>query len=328
MVEDLTGEGKIPGFNDHNWNGLITKQKVKPLLRDPGNFDFRPRANPELIDRGTTLVDDRFVKGGYIDNLYFLKTDNTRGAMDDPLYGGGGSNNGHVQRYVGEAPDIGAYEYGDKHYWIPGRQYRHASFPIPPDDAQYVKTDADLMWLEGKNAVSHDVYFGTSRKKVAEAGKKSSEYMGSFTGSNILTPPNGLKKNVKYFWRVDAVEKDGTVLQGDVWSFLPCDGQYTEYRRIAPPTDLTAKRAEDSNVVLTWKGVDDERLAGYNIYRERGNSGYIKLNGEKLTPLPVKDTKFTDTTIERKGEYFYIIESVDSLGIASFEVSPVAVEIK
>ena len=54
--------------------------------------------------------------------------------------------------YVGSAPDIGAYELGDLNYWIPGRQLDTATTPIPPDLGINVKTDADLMWLAGKNA--------------------------------------------------------------------------------------------------------------------------------------------------------------------------------
>ena len=42
---------------------------------------------------------------------------------------------------MGEAPDIGAYEYGDSVYWIPGYRYPHPSFPIPRNNAVDVIPD-------------------------------------------------------------------------------------------------------------------------------------------------------------------------------------------
>lgn len=54
--------------------------------------------------------------------------------------------------FVGDAPDIGAYESGDKTYWIPDFQYPHASTSVPPDGAENMKPDADLMFLGGYGA--------------------------------------------------------------------------------------------------------------------------------------------------------------------------------
>jgi hypothetical protein len=222
---DLEGEGRIPGTHDHNWNGLVTQQQARDLLRDPDNFDFRPRNRPDIVDAGTEQVDDRFVPGALIDNLVYAKAEgqNTQGAFDDPAFRGGGSRKTHVRRYLGKAPDIGAYEYGDRHYWIPGRQLKMASFPIPPDKADSVKVDADLMWLEGKGTVGHRVYLGTRYDQVAGADQDDSEYMGRFVGGNIFTPKTKLEIGTTYYWRVDAVQQDGTALKGKVWRFTPED---------------------------------------------------------------------------------------------------------
>lgn len=324
--ENIEGIAKIPGFHSNNWNGLVKHSKVRDLLRDPDNFDFRPRNNPEIVDAGTTVVDDRFIEGSSLDNLFFVN--HTPDGLAEAVQGGNGKYNAHTRRYVGRAPDIGAYEYGDKHYRIPGRQLQKAGFPIPPDNARYVKTDADLMWLEGRGAVSHNVYFGTDKEKVANANKDSAQYQGSFTASNIFTPRRKLKKETTYYWRIDALKASGSVFKGDVWSFLPCDGRYTEYTRIAEPTDFQAKLKEGNFVELTWKGVEDKRLVGYNIYRREGNFVYVKLNGVRLTPKPITETTFIDTTIDGNGRFYYVIEAVDKMGISSHEVGPVAVSHK
>ncbi|GAF82006.1 unnamed protein product, partial [marine sediment metagenome] len=102
-------------------------------------------------------------------------------------------------------------------YWIPGYQAAKAATPIPPDNATSVKLDADLMWLGGYKADSHDVYFGTSKNAVADANRNSEEFKDSPT-NNIFAPP--LNPNTTYYWRIDALDANGNVkTPGDLWSF-------------------------------------------------------------------------------------------------------------
>ena len=95
-----------------------------------------------------------------------------------------------------------------------------ASFPIVPDKAENVPLNRDvLMWLPAYKAIAHHVYFGTDQNAVKNAGAKSSEYKGEFKGeSNVLTLPN-LTAGQTYWWRVDAVMPDGSIVPGDLWSF-------------------------------------------------------------------------------------------------------------
>ena len=57
-----------------------------------------------------------------------------------PLY------SGQNRRYVGNKPDIGAYEYGDSVYWIPGFRYPYPSVPIPSNKAIDIPMDYSLVW--------------------------------------------------------------------------------------------------------------------------------------------------------------------------------------
>ena len=112
------------------------------------------------------------------------------------------------------APDIGAYQRGDVTYWIPGQRLAKASFPIVPDQAENVPTDRDtLMWKPAYQAVRHTLYFAPSEEDLAKAEPKT------FEGEeNVFKLPN-LSSGKSYFWRVDAVMPDKTVIKGDVWSF-------------------------------------------------------------------------------------------------------------
>ncbi len=170
----------IPGIHDHNWNGYVTGTDANLQLRDPDNLDFRPAPGSALIDAGSEIP-------------------------------------GITDGYLGSAPDIGAYEYGDTNYWIPGRQVEKASRPISPDNATDVKFDADLMWLGGYKASSHDVYFGQRKVAVANANHTCDEYKGNQT--NNIFDPGPLEPSSTYYWRVDTVKANGSVVKGDVWSF-------------------------------------------------------------------------------------------------------------
>lgn len=169
----------LPGIADHNWDGTAKGKDVRSQLRDPDNLDFRPRADSDLIDAGVVI------KG-----------------MD--------------HRYLGKAPDIGPYEFGDENYWIPGYQAPQASTPVPPDGATNVKIDADLMWLGGYKAETHNVYFGIDSVRIAYASRASEQFKGMQT-NNIFSPAE-LTNGKTYFWRIDAMREDG-IIKGNVWQF-------------------------------------------------------------------------------------------------------------
>jgi hypothetical protein len=167
-------EPPFPGMKHHNLFEPDTGQH----LRDPANWDFRPQKDSPLVDAGTLSDMDQF--------KYYKKP-----------------------HYVGKSPDIGAYEFGDRTYWIPGFQYPHASTPVPPDHAVNVKPDADLMFLGGDEAVRHRVWVGLTPNTLTQVAELS---------NNIFSPPS-LLSGKTYYWRVDAVADDGTIGQGTVWKF-------------------------------------------------------------------------------------------------------------
>ena len=168
----------LPGVNDHNTD---VPGAAYIYLRDPKNLDFRPRKDSPIVEGGVTVTQEQVPSKQY---------------KYTPI------------PFEGKAPDIGAYEYGANHYWIPGRQLEVASTPIPQNNS-IVKADADLMFLEAKNAVKHIVYFGTSKNKLKK--------VATLVDSNIYTPRK-LETEKIYFWRVDAVVFD-SVIKGNVWSF-------------------------------------------------------------------------------------------------------------
>ena len=113
------------------------------------SYDFRPKKGSFLIDSGVVIpginngedVDNSIVreKPGYAHTFDLNNEDCT-------LFNHKNLYSGENRKYVGDAPDIGAYEYGDSVYWIPGYRYPHPSVPIPDDGAVDVPIDYSLVW--------------------------------------------------------------------------------------------------------------------------------------------------------------------------------------
>ena len=119
-----------------------------------------------------------------------------------------------IEGITGQASDIGAYKRGDLIYWIPGQRLTKASFPIVPDMARDVPVDRDvLFWKPAYQAVKHSVYFSNSEKDLGKAGSHT------FEGEmNVFILPK-LESGQTYFWRVDAILPNRTVIEGDIWRF-------------------------------------------------------------------------------------------------------------
>jgi len=88
--------------------------------------------------------------------------------------------------------------------------------PYPASGQKRVDPDVILTWQAGKDALSHDVYFGADCNAVTDATPDSDEFMGN-QDANYWNP-DGLEPGITYYWRID--EHDGSnVYKGDVWSF-------------------------------------------------------------------------------------------------------------
>jgi len=270
----------IPGTASQNFIGQFEPKNMKLLLRDPDNLDFRPRADAvELIDKGTNV--SCTVNGQTIDV--------TAG-------------------YNGAAPDIGAYEYGDTEYWIPGRQLRRASMAVPPSGNENVKLDADLMWLGGLGATSYKVYFGTDPQNLV--------YQGSQT--NNIFDPGELNANAMYYWRVDGLDSlKVNTTEGDVWQFTT--GEINSNQKIqnvqiraAESTDygigIIATMISDTIAAPDGKAtyrvsIDVNSIDGTSIFSRDENNGTIDWG-----------VKSADINIDDKPTLYYKVNTGEEVG--------------
>ncbi len=86
-----------------------------------------------------------------------------------------------------------------------------ATKPGPRDITKIgLKTVSKLEWKSGVNAKSHKVHFGT---KIDELPLLAEVQSPVYDGLPKL------EEDARYYWRVDEVWPDGTVITGDVWNF-------------------------------------------------------------------------------------------------------------
>jgi hypothetical protein len=116
-----------------------------------------------------------------------------------------------------------------------------ATSPNPSHGKTDIALDANLGWLAGTLATSHDVYFGTNPSPGA------GQFQGNQAGTSF--EPGLLAPSTTYHWRIDEVNATGTTT-GSVWSFT------TE--AVAPPGQATAPTPASGEVdvpryqVLAW----------------------------------------------------------------------------
>ncbi|MBK1876051.1 right-handed parallel beta-helix repeat-containing protein [Pelagicoccus mobilis] len=176
---DRNNPKALPGRVEGNWSGEEEEANLTGQFRDFSNYDFRPKQGSGLIDAGVEVP-------------------------------------GITDGYFGDAPDAGAYEFGDPHYWIPGYKERKASFPIPANKATEVYLGSALIWKEAYKAIRHRLYLGNDVQNL--------KLIGEYETGNIFEP-GGLDAGQAYFWRVDAVLNDGSLVEGDVWTFTTKDSE-------------------------------------------------------------------------------------------------------
>jgi len=130
-----------------------------------------------------------------------------------------------------------------------------AGAPKPANGVMHTDIWANLEWIPGPTAVSHDVYVGDNFDDVNDG--TGDTFQGNQTITSLLIGfpgfafPDGLVPGVTYYWRIDEIAADGTIYKGPVWSFMvPPKTAYW-------PDPADGAESVDPDVELSW-------LAGFN----------------------------------------------------------------
>ena len=102
--------------------------------------------------------------------------------------------------------------------WSFTTQALTAYLPGPADGATDASTAAALAWQPGQAVVKHHVYFGASLDAVTQGAASADK--GIQEGTTFT--PGPLDSVTTYYWRVDEIKADNSVVAGLVWSFTTC----------------------------------------------------------------------------------------------------------
>ena len=158
------------------------------------SYDFRPRKGSIFIDGGKVIEG---INDGQNEKFYHPSTYDMQN-----------------RKYVGDAPDIGPYEYGDSVYWIPGFRTAYPSIPIPRNGAKNVSLEYGIAW----NYPWKEDYSGTSAM-VAISGPGLRETQTFQYPNNVMFVK--LKPGGTYNWTVTV---DGVA--SEPWTFRAIDKVY------------------------------------------------------------------------------------------------------
>ncbi len=145
------------------------------------------------------------------------------------------------QTWGGLAPQTGLSEV--RFFYIPTQ----AREPVPADGATDIGVDAELNWRPGREATSHQLYFGADVNALTPAD----------TVTDHRFTPGALSLGTTYYWRVDEVGDSGTY-EGEVWSFTT--------RPFAVVEDFESYNDDDSRIYDAWiDGLTDPAKGGSQV---------------------------------------------------------------
>ncbi|MFC4400148.1 polysaccharide lyase family 1 protein [Mariniflexile soesokkakense] len=99
------------------------------------------------------------------------------------------------------------------------KKQAHTPQPENANEHVVVNGELNLQWKSPSGTLAHHLYFGEDEKAILEANENSKEYKGKLTKNEFSV--TGLYSMTTYYWRVDEVDAEGNVTQGNAWSFKP-----------------------------------------------------------------------------------------------------------
>ncbi|MBN2375058.1 MAG: hypothetical protein JXD22_01560 [Sedimentisphaerales bacterium] len=181
--------------------------------------------------------------------------------------------------------------------------------PTPSDGCVSVARNASMTWQPGIDAISHNIYLGTSYEQVLNAGDPFTlpGRGNQLLGNEAYTPPVPFDYDTTYFWRIDEVSNAGTT-KGMIWRFstisgkaalpYPADGAYVVKRD--PVLSWTAGvDAETHHIYLGTDYAEVEAAVDPNVYPGRGS----KLLGDESYSV--------ETLLDPNRFYYWRIDEVN-----------------
>ncbi len=192
------------------WTGIGNINK-NPLFADPNNNDFHLKSEGSRWNSGTqTWVQDDVtspcIDAGAPDSVL----------GDEPAPNGNRINLGFYGGTLeASKSSSGGFDPNDPNAMT------KAYNPNPSDNSYCYELSTILSWTAGDYAIKHDVYLGTNIGSVTNATRNNPLGVLKSKAQTTTSYNTGFLNNfMVYYWRVDEVLADNTIIKGDIWTFI------------------------------------------------------------------------------------------------------------
>jgi hypothetical protein len=166
---------------------------------------------------------------------------------------------------------------------------RLAWHPVPENETLAPMNFADTpSWSAGDGVSQYDIYFGSDRAAVeaADASGTSGIYRGRQSSTSYALPDGVEPDSGPFYWRVDSVTIDGTIVTGRLWNFTVAD--YSLIDDFETYNDVPAGEPGSNLVYVAWvDGFDNPNANGSTMGYVTGVSMETDtvLSGSQSVPL-------------------------------------------
>jgi hypothetical protein len=165
--------------------------------------------------------------------------------------------NGRITAYDGDGRIVVVYDSDNDRTIVTAAPIdpKLAWDPSPPNWATVQKTPGGpiLEWQPGKYAVSHQVYFGSSRDDVNDANNAPgiwTEYKGNQTATSY--DPGPLDLGTTYYWRIDEANDNAWAPPGSPWKGIVWEFTVADYSLVDDMETYTHWTIPGDNIFETW----------------------------------------------------------------------------
>ena len=181
--------------------------------------------------------------------------------------------------------------------------------PEPADGSLHLNTWANLEWMAGPSAVTHDVYLSDSFDNVSDGTPGAPGFIGNQADAKLLIGfpgfpvPEGLVPGTTYYWRIDEVNDadPNSPWKGDIWSFsVPPKTAYA-------PDPADGAEFVDPDVELTWTGGYGSKL--HTVYIGENYDDVSSASGG----VPRGTANFSPGTLEPEKILYWRVDEFDGV---------------
>jgi hypothetical protein len=188
--------------------------------------------------------------------------------------------------------------------WSFTTQALTAYLPSPKDGATDASVTPTLSWQPGQLATKHHVYFGTDRNAVTQGTAGTDKGIQAETTFN----PGTLDSVTTYYWRVDEIKADASIVAGPVWSFTTC----------LPVEDFESYTdKEGERIYETWiDGWTNNTCSTVGYIQAPFAEQRIVHGGKQSMPLDYNNTKapfYSEAELEFAPVQNWTVSEVDTL---------------